>query len=119
MRSRDLHSIGAPLRPTPRIHRPSSLSHRNSRVGRDVPRRVRERFARESGARSAVCGTTAVLVQHAVDRIENAYGAFRLAARQAGARVVVGENGLMDDEVLKRMLKDVCGEEVLDGPGSP
>ena len=63
--------------------------------------------------------TAAVLVQHAVDRIEDAYGAFRLAARQVGARVAAGENGLMDDEVLKRLLKDVCGEEVLDGAGSP
>ena len=63
--------------------------------------------------------TAAVLMQHAVDRIEDAYGAFRLAARQVGARVAAGENGLMDDEVLKRLLKDVCGEEVLDGAGSP
>ena len=63
--------------------------------------------------------TAAVLVQHAVDRIEDAYGAFRLAARQVGARVAVGENGLMDDEVLKRLLKDVCGKEVLDEAGSP
>ncbi len=54
--------------------------------------------------------TAAVLVQHAVDRVEDAYGAFRLAARQVGARVA-GENGLMDDEALKSMLKDVCGEE--------
>ena len=51
--------------------------------------------------------TAAVLVQHVVDRIEDAYGAFRLAARQVGARVAVGENGLMDDEVLKRLLKGV------------
>jgi hypothetical protein len=62
--------------------------------------------------------TAAVLVQHAVDRVEDAYGAFRLAARQVGARVAVGENGLMDDEALKRLLKDVCGEEV-NGVGSP
>lgn len=60
--------------------------------------------------------TAAVLVQHAVDRIEDAYGAFRLAARQIGARVTMGENGLMDDEVLKRLLKDVCGEDL---EGSP
>ena len=63
--------------------------------------------------------TAVVLVQHAVNRIGDAYGALRLAARQVGARVAVGENGLMDDEVLKRLLKDVCGEEVLDGAGSP
>ncbi|KAI0279908.1 Sec34-like family-domain-containing protein [Russula aff. rugulosa BPL654] len=50
--------------------------------------------------------TAAVLVQHAVDRVEDAYGAFRLAARQVGARVA-GENGLMDDEALKSLLKDV------------
>ena len=56
--------------------------------------------------------TATVLVQHAVDRIEDAYGAFRLAARQVGARVTMDKNGLMDDEVLKRLLKDVCGEEV-------
>ena len=55
--------------------------------------------------------TATVLVQHAVDRIEDAYGAFRLAARQVGARVTMGKSGLMDDEVLKRFLKDVCGEE--------
>ncbi len=61
--------------------------------------------------------TAAVLVQHAVDRVEDAYGAFRLAARQVGARVV-GENGLMDDGVLKRLMKEVCGEEA-DGVGSP
>ena len=63
--------------------------------------------------------TAVVLVQHAVNRIGDAYGALRLAARQVGARVAAGENGLMDDEVLKRLLKDVCGEEVLDGAGSP
>jgi hypothetical protein len=62
--------------------------------------------------------TAAVLVQHAVDRIEDAYGAFRLAARQVGAHVTIGENGLMDDEVLKRLLRDVCGEEEVD-VGSP
>jgi hypothetical protein len=63
--------------------------------------------------------TAAVLVQHAVDRVEDAYGAFRLAARQVGTRVA-GENGLMDDEVLKSLLKDVCGEEangVVSRPG--
>lgn len=60
--------------------------------------------------------TAAVLVQHAVDRVEDAYGAFRLAARQVGTRVA-GENGLMDDEALKNLLKDVCGEEV-NGVGS-
>ena len=54
--------------------------------------------------------TAAVLAQHAVDRVEDAYGAFRLAARQVGARVAV-ENGLMDDDALKSLLKDVCGEE--------
>ena len=60
--------------------------------------------------------TAAVLAQHAVDRVEDAYGAFRLAARQVGARVA-GENGLMDDEALKGLLKDVCGEEA-NGVGS-
>jgi conserved oligomeric Golgi complex subunit 3 len=60
--------------------------------------------------------TAAVLVQHAVDRVEDAYGAFRLAARQVGARVA-GGNGLMDDEALKSLLKDVCGEEA-NGVGS-
>lgn len=60
--------------------------------------------------------TAAVLVQHAVDRVEDAYGAFRLAARQVGARVA-GGNGLMDDEALKSLLKGVCGEEV-NGAGS-
>ena len=43
-------STAAPLR-----HTPSSISRRNSRAGRDVPRRVRERFAREFGTRSVVC----------------------------------------------------------------
>lgn len=61
--------------------------------------------------------TAAVLVQHAVDRVEDAYCAFRLAARQVGARVVSG-NGLMDDEALKQLLKDVCADEV-DKTGSP
>ncbi|KAH9987020.1 Sec34-like family-domain-containing protein [Russula compacta] len=64
--------------------------------------------------------TAAVLVQHAVSRVEDAYIAFRLAARQVGARVGVGMggenlNGLMDDEALKRLLRDVCGEEEVDG----
>ena len=62
--------------------------------------------------------TAAVLVQHVIGRVEDAYSAFRLAARQIGARVAVGENGLMDDERLKQVLKDVCGEEP-DGVGSP
>ena len=56
--------------------------------------------------------TAAVLVQHAVGRVEDAYVAFRLAARQVGTRVAAGEDGLMDDERLKALLKDVCGEEV-------
>jgi len=56
--------------------------------------------------------TAAVLVQHAVGRVEDAYTAFRLAARQVGTRVAAGEDGLMDDERLKALLKDVCGEEV-------
>ena len=60
--------------------------------------------------------TAAVLTQHAVDRVEDAYGAFRLASRQVGARVA-GENGLMDDGALKSLLKDVCGEEA-NGVGS-
>jgi hypothetical protein len=60
--------------------------------------------------------TAAVLAQHAVDRVEDAYGAFRLAARQVGARVAVG-NGLMDNDALKSLLKDVCGEEA-NGVGS-
>ena len=42
---------------------------------------------------------------------------FRLAAGQVEAGVAVGGNGLVDD-VLKTMLKDVCGEEV-DGVGIP
>jgi hypothetical protein len=63
--------------------------------------------------------TAVVLVQHAVGRVEDAYSAFRLAARQVGARVAAGENGLMDDERLQRSLRDVCGEEELvDGMGS-
>jgi len=61
--------------------------------------------------------TASVLVQHAVGRVEDAYSAFRLAARQVGTRVGAGENGLMDDERLKGLLNDVCGEEV-DGTGS-
>ncbi|KAI9457417.1 Sec34-like family-domain-containing protein [Russula earlei] len=62
--------------------------------------------------------TAAVLVQHAVDRVEDTYSAFRIAARQVGTRVAVGENGLMDDEHLKQVLKDACGEE-LDGKDPP
>jgi conserved oligomeric Golgi complex subunit 3 len=63
--------------------------------------------------------TAAVLVQHAVGRVEDAYSAFRLAAREVGARVAAGENGLMDDEQLQRLLRDVYGEEeVVDGTGS-
>ncbi|KAH9957339.1 Sec34-like family-domain-containing protein [Russula dissimulans] len=61
--------------------------------------------------------TAAVLVQHAIGRVEDAYSAFRLAARQVGARVAVGVDGLMDDERLKQVLRDV-GEES-DGMGSP
>jgi len=61
--------------------------------------------------------TASVLVQHAVGRVEDAYSAFRLAARQVGTRVGGGENGLMDDERLKGLLNGVCGEEV-DGTGS-
>jgi len=62
--------------------------------------------------------TAAVLVQHAVSRVEDAYSAFRLAARQVGARVATGGNGMMDDERLKQLLKDVCGEEeAVDGTG--
>jgi hypothetical protein len=62
--------------------------------------------------------TASVLIQHAVGRVEDAYSEFRLAARQVGTRVAVGENGLMDDERLKQLLKDVCGEEEVDGTGS-
>jgi conserved oligomeric Golgi complex subunit 3 len=63
--------------------------------------------------------TATVLVQHAVARVEDAYSAFRLAARQVGAHMAAGENSLMDDDRLKRLLKDVCGEEeVGDGTGS-
>jgi hypothetical protein len=62
--------------------------------------------------------TAAVLVQHAVDRVEDAYCAFRLAARQVGARVTASGNGLMDDEALRQLLKDACEEEV-DKTGSP
>ena len=35
-----------------------------------------------------------VLAQHAVD-IENAYGAFRLAARRVGTRLAASKNGLV------------------------
>lgn len=60
--------------------------------------------------------TASVLVQHARGRVEDAYSAFRLAARQVGARVAAGQTGLLDDESLEKMLQEVCGEDT-DGAG--
>ena len=60
-----------------------------------------------------------MVVQHAVNRVEDAYGAFRFAARQVGVRVAaVGGDVLMDHGVSKRLMKDVCGEDV-DGCRTP
>ncbi|KAI0266947.1 Sec34-like family-domain-containing protein [Gloeopeniophorella convolvens] len=50
--------------------------------------------------------TAGVLVQHARNRVEDAYVAFRIAARQLGARVG-SDQGLMDDEQLKVLLREV------------
>jgi hypothetical protein len=59
--------------------------------------------------------TAGVLVQHALDRVEDAYSAFSLAARQVGARAGNGQGCLMDDGLLKQLLQDVHE----DGGGSP
>ncbi|KAH9953774.1 hypothetical protein BGW80DRAFT_1259162 [Lactifluus volemus] len=50
--------------------------------------------------------TAGVLVQHALDRVEDAYSAFSLAARQVGARAGKGQDCLMDDGLLKQLLQD-------------
>ena len=56
--------------------------------------------------------TASVLVQHARGRVEDAYSAFRLAARQVGARAGAGQDGLLlDDPSLERMLEEVCGSD--------
>ena len=60
--------------------------------------------------------TASVLVQHARGRVEDAYSAFRLAARQVGARVGTDQTGLLDDPSLEKMLQEVCGEDT-DGAG--
>ncbi|KAI0292705.1 Sec34-like family-domain-containing protein [Multifurca ochricompacta] len=62
--------------------------------------------------------TSGVLVQHARGRVDDAYTAFRLAARQVAARVGV-ENGLMDDERLGKLLQEVCEGDEVDVAGSP
>ena len=62
--------------------------------------------------------TAGVLVQHALDRVEDAYSAFSLAARQVGARAGKGQDCLMDDALLKQLLQEVRGDEA-DGAGSP
>lgn len=61
--------------------------------------------------------TAGVLVQHALDRVEDAYSAFSLAARQVGARAGKGQDCLMDDALLKLLLQEVRGDEA-DGAGS-
>ena len=49
--------------------------------------------------------TASVLVQHARGRVEGAYSAFRLAARQVGTRTGAGQNRLsVDDPSLEKML---------------
>jgi len=67
-----------------------------------------------AGGRTA---TASVLVQHARGRVEDAYAAFRLAARQVGARAGTGQSGgvLLDDPSLEKMLLDVCGEDMVGG----
>jgi hypothetical protein len=55
--------------------------------------------------------TASVLVQHARGRVEDAYSAFRLAARQVGARAGAGRDALLDDPSLEKMLLEVCGED--------
>jgi len=62
--------------------------------------------------------TASILVQHARGRVQDAYSAFRLAARQVGARVGPGQNGLLDDEALEKMLQEVCGEDAATGATS-
>ncbi|KAF8267658.1 Sec34-like family-domain-containing protein [Lactarius quietus] len=61
--------------------------------------------------------TAAVLVQHTRGRVEDAYSAFRLAARQVGARAGTGETGLLDDPSLEKLLEEICGED-LGGQGA-
>jgi hypothetical protein len=66
-----------------------------------------------AGGRTA---TASVLVQHARGRVEDAYAAFRLAARQVGARAGTGtgQSGfLLDDPSLEKMLLEVCGEDTV------
>jgi len=57
--------------------------------------------------------TAAVLGQHAVGRVEDAYTAFQPGAREVGTRVAVGEDsdgpGLIDNERLKTSLEDTFG----------
>ncbi|KAH9168251.1 Sec34-like family-domain-containing protein [Lactarius sanguifluus] len=60
--------------------------------------------------------TAGVLINHARGRVEDAYSAFRLAARQVGARVGAGQTGLLDNESLEKILQEVCGEDT-DGIG--
>ncbi|KAI9437455.1 Sec34-like family-domain-containing protein [Lactarius indigo] len=61
--------------------------------------------------------TANVLVNHARGRVEDAYSAFRLAARQVGARAGTGQTGLLDNESLEKILQEVCGEDI-DGAGT-
>ena len=61
--------------------------------------------------------TASVLVQHARGRVEDAYSAFRLAARQVGARAGTGQSGLLDDPSLEKMLQEVCGDDT-EGAGT-
>ena len=67
-----------------------------------------------AGGRTA---TASVLVQHVRGRVEDAYAAFRLAARQVGARAGAagtGQSGvLLDDPSLEKMLLEVCGDDMV------
>ena len=59
--------------------------------------------------------TASVLVQHACGRVEGAYSAFRLV----GARAGTGQNELLDDSSLEKMLVEVCGDDTdVGGPGT-
>ncbi|KAH9953767.1 hypothetical protein BGW80DRAFT_1476814 [Lactifluus volemus] len=51
--------------------------------------------------------TAGVLVQHELDRVEDAYSGFGLTARQVGARAGKGQDCFMDDGLLKKLLQDV------------
>ena len=76
-----------------------------------------ERYSRSSFYAIPDARTAAVLRRHAMGRVEDAYTAFRLTARQIGTRVAVGEDGprLIDNVAtsdLKASLRDICAFQI-------